>query len=208
VSRLHALCIALIFLPSFAMADDRLKGIADLLMGGQTAEARKTVIAARDAYVASGDAVGEATAWLLLGICDKSVNAIDAARADLEKAAAKFEAADDPFGGWLTLYTLAGLEGGQGRFTESAALYERALDGLRAASDPTVRFSVEKLKILAPVFGVSADALGPMAAFPEIVKPILLLFAEIMTRDGYGHVLVESGHLEKAEEHLQRAASL
>jgi CHAT domain-containing protein/Tfp pilus assembly protein PilF len=208
MNRLRALCITLLLLPSFAMADDRLKGVGDLLMSGQTAEARKNVLEARDAYVASGDTAGEATAWLLLGICDTSVNAIDAARGDLEKAAAKFEAAGDPFGGWLTLYTLAELEAGQGRFAESAALYERALAGLRAASDPKVRFSIETLKILGPVFGVNADVLGPIAAFPEIVKPVLLLFAEVMSRDAYGHVLIESGQLEKAEEQLQKAVSL
>jgi CHAT domain-containing protein/Tfp pilus assembly protein PilF len=208
MNRLRALGLVLLLLPSFAMADDRLKGIGDLLMSGQTAEARKRVVAARDVYAANGDTAGEATAWLLLGLCDTGVNATDAARGDLEKAAAKFEAAGDPFGGWLTLYTLAELEGGQGRFAESAALHERALAGLRAASDPKVRFSIETLKILGPVFGAQSDILGPAGAFPELVKPVLLLFAEIMSRDSYGHVLIESGQLDKAEEQLQKAVSL
>jgi len=208
MNRLRVLCLVLLLLPSFALADDRLKGVGDLLMGGQIDEARKRVLAARDVYTANGDTAGEATAWLLLGVCDSSANATDAARGDLEKAAAKFEAASDPFGGWLTLYTLAELEGGQGRFAESAALHERALAGLQAASDPKVRLSIETLKILGPVFGAQTDMLGPMAAFPEAVKPILLLFAEVMTRDGYGHVLIESGQLDKAEEQLQKAVSL
>jgi len=208
MNRFRALCIAFVLLlPVIAAADDRLHGVGQLMMSGRLTEAHTTIIAARDAYIASGNQASEASAWLLLGMCDSSLNDAEAARIDLQKAASKFVVADEPFGGWLTLWTLAQLETAEGHFADSMAAHERALAVLHAAADPKSRFSLDTMKILGPVFGMPVDSLGPLASFPEIVKPILLQFAEVMSRDAYGHVLVESGQMQKAEEQLQQASA-
>jgi CHAT domain-containing protein/tetratricopeptide (TPR) repeat protein len=208
MNRYYVLWIALTLLFSgTAAADERLNGVGQLIMAGRVTEARAAVIAARDAYVADGNQAGEASAWLLLSMCDASLADGEAGRADLQKAAAKFDAVDDRFGAWLSLWTLAQLDTSEGQFGAAAASHDRALAGLRAAADPKSHFSLDTVKLLAPMFGLGVDALGPLATFPDIVKPILLQFAEVMSRDGYGHALVESGQLEKAEEQLQQAVA-
>jgi CHAT domain-containing protein/Tfp pilus assembly protein PilF len=208
MNRTRAICFAIaLLLPGLAHADDRLNGIGQMLMSGRSSEAHKMLVAARDAYAASGNQASEAAAWLLLGICDSTLKDPDPSRTDLHQAAAKFEAVGDEFGGWFTLGTLAALETEQGHFPDAIAAYEQALERLRAAADPKSRFSLETLKVLAPVFGMPVESLGQIVAVPEIAKPILLQFAGVMSHDGYGHVLVESGQFDKAEEQLQQAVS-
>jgi CHAT domain-containing protein/Tfp pilus assembly protein PilF len=203
-TRAISLAIALL-LPALAQADDRLNGIGQMLMSGRSAEARKTLVAARAAYAVSGDRANEATAWLLLGVCDTSLKDADTARADLHEAAVRFAATGDEFGGWFTLWTLAELETSEGHFPDAIAAHEHALERLRTAADPKSRFSLDTLKVLAPVFGMPVDSLGPLTGNPQIAKPILLLFAGVISHDTYGRVLVESGQLEKADEQLQQA---
>src|SRR5689334_13674126 len=102
MNRTRAICIAItLLLPAFASADDRLNGVGRMLMSGRAAEARKTLVEARDAYAASGNQASEATAWLLLGICDSTLKDPNASRTDLHQAAARFAAAGDEFGGWF-----------------------------------------------------------------------------------------------------------
>ncbi|HEV8433876.1 MAG TPA: CHAT domain-containing protein [Thermoanaerobaculia bacterium] len=208
MNRTRAICFAIaVLLPSLAYADDRLNGIGTMLMSGRAVEARKVLVEARDAYAASGNQASEATAWLLLGMCDSTLKDPETSRADLHQAAARFAAGGDEFGGWLTLWTLAELETAEGHFPDAIAAHTQALERLRAAADPKSRFSLDTLKVLAPVFGMPPESLGQIAAVPEIAKPILLQFASVMSHDGYGRVLVESGQFDKAEEQLQQAVS-
>jgi len=208
MTRFRTLCVAFALLvPIFAAADDRLNGIGAKLMSGQAKEVREAIVQARDAYVASNDLASEASAWLLLGMCDAALNDGVTAHRELEQAASKFNAGGDLFGEWLSLLTMGQLETGQGHFAESIATYERALADLHAVAEPGSKFSLETLKLMGSVFGMETDGLSPLASFPEVIKPMLLQFAEVTTRDAYGHALVEAGQLERAEEQLEKATA-
>jgi len=206
MTRFRALALVLL-VPIFAAADDRLSGVGAQIMSGHAREARETIVQARDAYVAIGDRANEAAAWFLLSLCDSALKDSELAHADIEHAAPEFAATGDHFGEWLSLWTMAGLETGQGHFADSIVTYERALAALRAAADPASKFSLETLKILGPVFGMQGDLLAPLASFPDALKPLLLQFAEAATRDGYAHALIESGQLDKAGEQLEKASA-
>ncbi|MEA2344946.1 MAG: hypothetical protein QOF63_3115 [Thermoanaerobaculia bacterium] len=198
-----------VFLPAIAFAaDDPLAGIGELILSGRAQQARARIVTIRDAYAAQANVSGEATAWLLLGMADMARQDASGARTDLGQATARFTTAGDHFGGWLSLWMLSELEKSEGQFDEALAVHERALDLLEKAADPKSRFSLETSKILGPVFGMPASGLGSLLDHPEIVKPILLRFAEIFSRDGYGAALIEVGQLEKAEEQLTRASAL
>ncbi len=189
-------------------AEDPLAGVGQLIFGGKSAEAHAQVEKARQTYVAEGNAAGEAVSYLLLGLIDEALEKASDARSDLELSTAKFTALGDHFGAWMSLWTVAELERKEGRFDASIAAQERSLSLLREASTPNSRFSAESMKALAPVFGMPAEMITPLASNPEVVKPILLRMAETMARDSYGTTLIETGALEKADEQLTRAADL
>jgi CHAT domain-containing protein/Flp pilus assembly protein TadD len=204
--RVLLVVVALMF-PSLAFAaDDPLAGIRDLFLSGCNNEARDQLVKACRAFRAQSDAPGEASAWLLLGMTDFSMGDIESARAELEDAEAKFVAVDDPFAAWLSLMGLAELERQQGRLDESISVHERGLALLQRAADSRSRFSLATMKALGPVFGVSAEMLGPMAAYPDLVKPILLRITGVLTRDSYGAALLDAGELERAEKQLTQAS--
>jgi CHAT domain-containing protein/tetratricopeptide (TPR) repeat protein len=204
----RVVCIIVLLFPSFAFcADDPLVSIGQLISAGRGDEARVQILRVRDAYAAQSNAEGEAASWLLLAIADLSLKDPGAARINAEQAAAKFTTANDHFGSWFALWFRSELETSEGRYAEAIGIHERALEALRQAESPQARFSLETLTVLGPVFGASTDQLGPIAAYPELIKPILLQFAGVISRDAYGHALVEGGALEKAEQQLTAAAA-
>src|SRR5207253_2637933 len=93
----------------------------------------------------------------------------------------------------------------QGRLENSIAVHERGLALLQRAADPRSKFSLATLKVLAPALGASTDMLGPIAAYPEIVKPLILRLTSGLAHDSYGAALIEAGDLEKAEKQLALA---
>lgn len=201
------LLVSTVLTATYAFADEPLAGIGQLIMSGRAKEARATIITARDAYAAHGDAGGEGAAWLLLGLCDLASSDVAAAREELKQSSEKLASIHDEFGAWFGFWILGQLETNEGHYDDSIAIYEHALASLHSAADPQTHFSVQTLKILAPVFGMPAETLGPLLAFPDVVKPLLLQFAETMTRDAYAHALIEAGETDKAEEQLQKAIS-
>ena len=201
------LLIATVLISVCTFADEPLAGVGQLIMSGRAKEARATIITARDSYASQGDSGGEGTAWLLLGTCDLASNDAAAAREELKQSSEKFASIHDEFGTWFGLWILGQLETNEGHYDDAIAVHERALATLHRAADPQSHFSVQTLMNLAPVFGLPAENLGPLMAFPDVVKPILLQFAETVTRDAYGHTLIEAGQPDKAEEQLQKALS-
>jgi tetratricopeptide (TPR) repeat protein len=204
----HAFCIAVILMlpsPAFA-AGDPLAGIRELLLSGRYKEARAQLVTARDTFIAQANAPGEAAAWLLLGAADSSLNDTEAARSELEQAAAKFMALDDPFTAWLSIHSLAELERLEGRTVQSIAAHERGLALLQKAAEQS-RFSVSALRVLGPVFGMPVEMLGPLEQYPDVLKPIMLRLSEVLARDGYSRTLMDAGQLEKAEEQLTQASA-
>lgn len=201
-----ALALMLV-IPSLAFAaGDPLEGVGPLIFTGHGKEAREQLLKARDTFAADGNASQEAATWLLLGLVDVSLTDAEAARTELRQAAAKFTNLNDHFGAWLSLWTIATLEANEAKTSDAIAAYERVLEELREAADPQAKFTLESAKTLAPVFGASPEMLGSLAMNPEILKPILLRFAEIISRDAYAKALLDAGDLEKAEEELGRAS--
>jgi CHAT domain-containing protein len=203
-----ALCVVVLIVPIAAFAaDDPLTGIRDLMLSGQYKEARAQLVKARDAFAAQHDAPGEASALLLLGVTDSSLDDAASARKELDQAAIGFTSLDDPVATWLSLTALAELERTQDHLDEAIAAHERVLDLLHKASDPKVRFSFATMKVLGPVFGMPTDMLGPLEALPELVKPMLLRLMEALSRSTYAKTLIDAGALEKAEEQLAQASA-
>lgn len=203
----RAIALLLLLIATAARAEsDPLAAIGGLLRTGQVKEARLAAASLRDQCVARADGPGEAVAWLLLGVADSMLHDPAAVRIDFEKAAAKFAATEDPMGGWLTLLMLGKLESTEGQFDASIAAYERAAALLREAKDSSARFSLDTFKAFATAFGMPTDSLGPLLDYPDLLKPILLRFADVMSADAYAAVLLEAGNLEKAEEQLARAS--
>jgi len=204
---LRALCVAVLLFPSLAFAaDDPLAGVRERMLSGCYDEVRDQLVKACHAFRERSDASGEASAWLLTGVTDSSTGDTNSARIELEEAAEKFIAVDDPFAAWLSLTALAQIERQQDRLEASIAVQERGLALLRRAADPESRFSLATMKVLGPVFGVPPEMLGQLEAYPELVKPILLRFTGVLARDTYGATLVEAGELEKAEKQLLQAS--
>jgi CHAT domain-containing protein/predicted negative regulator of RcsB-dependent stress response len=198
----------LLLVPSLLHADENpLPAIGRLLISGHGMEARAQLLVARDSYGAQGNTSRQAISTLLLGVTDYSLADIESARMNLNDATARFSSIHDSFGAWFCLWILSCIETDDGSSEEAVALHERQLALLREAADPKAAFSFETLKSLGAVFGAPTEALGTMTVPPELIKPILLLFAQVLTHDAYGHTLVEMGELEKAEQHLDTAAS-
>jgi CHAT domain-containing protein/tetratricopeptide (TPR) repeat protein len=202
----RALSVVVLLFPSVVFAqDDPLARVRNLLASGCYDEARGDLVNACRAFHEHSNAPGEAAAWLLLGLTDCALGDTASQRIDFEEAEVKFIAVDDPFGAWLSVFALAELERGQGRLENSIAIHERGLALLRRAADPRSKFSLATLKVLAPALGASTEMLGPIAAYPEIVKPLILRLTSGLAHDSYGAVLIEAGDLEKAEKQLALA---
>jgi CHAT domain-containing protein/Tfp pilus assembly protein PilF len=203
-----ALCI-LLLVPHLTLAqDDPLSRIGRLFIEGRTAEARPQILALRDDAIARKDASREASAWLLLGMADVSGGDEVSARANLLQAEAKYTALGDSFGAWFALWMLAEVESWDGGFDAAIAVHERAQELLTRAADPSAPFTLDTLKILGPVFGMPAEALGPAAQYPQMLKPFMLQFAGAVASDAHGHLLIDAGRdLGKAEELLNKAAA-
>ncbi|HYC60679.1 MAG TPA: CHAT domain-containing tetratricopeptide repeat protein [Thermoanaerobaculia bacterium] len=202
------LCLAIVMLPSVAHAtEDSLAAASELLMKHSYQEAKEELLMARAKFIGEQNALGEACVVMLLAAADAALKDPAAARVGFEDAAAKFLALDDTFTAWLSLRTLAELEKQEGQIDASIAVHERALAMLQKAAEPQSKFSFGAIKILGPVFGVQTAMLGTFADYPEMLKPILLKLAEVMTRDSYGCVLMEAGALEKAEEQFNQAVT-
>ena len=200
-----ALAVVLL-LPSVAFgSDDPLGGVGALLLSGRGAEARDQLLRARDVFAAEGKASEEAGTWLLLAMAEASISNEEAARAAFGQAADKFTAVGDFFGAWLSLWSIATFEG-QNATPEAAAAYERVFEKLREATAPDARFSIDSFKTLGSVFGANTDLLGPMASHPAILKPFLLQMMQVISHDSYAKLLIESGELPGAEEHLRQAS--
>jgi len=203
---LRAVSVVMLLLPSAAFAqDDPLAHVRGLLLAQCYGEARDELVKACHTFEERSDAPGEASAWLLLGITDCSMGDMASARTEIEEAAEKFIAADDPFCAWLSLFALAETARQQGQMETAISIHERGLALLQRAADPRSRFSLATLKVLGPVFGASADMLAPMAAYPDLVKPLFLRMAGVLAHDSYGAALLETGDLDKAEKQLTQA---
>ncbi len=202
----RAIFLVVLLLPTFIFAaDDPLAGVREKIVAHQYKEARAQLLKARDAFAAQKDPTGEAISLLLLGITDTSLENGVAARSEIEEATAKFVALDDHFSAAIGLIALATFERSEDRLTDAMATYERVLAMLHKAAAPGSRFSLATLKALGPTSGMSFEMLGPLANYPEILKPVVLRTMEFLNRDAYGAVLMEAGELEKAESQLTLA---
>ncbi|MCU1350535.1 MAG: hypothetical protein JWO56_3565, partial [Acidobacteria bacterium] len=189
-------------------AEDPLAGIGQLLFAGKIAEAHAQIEKARQTYLTQGNPSGEAVSYLLLGLTDVGLDKASEARVNLAESSAKFTALGDHFGAWMSLWVLADLERREGSDDAALAASERSIALLSEAAVSSTPFSMESMKAVGAIFGAPLEALGPLLKSPEIVKPLLLRFAEVISRDSYGAALMESGALEKADEQLRKADEL
>ncbi|MBV8516180.1 MAG: CHAT domain-containing protein [Acidobacteria bacterium] len=204
------LLVVFMLLASPAAAnDDRLANIGPMIVAGQTAAARDKIIAAQQAYRAQADRPNEAVASLMLAITDMAMNDAPSARLNLEEAITTFDTIGDSFGAWVALWMRASLESHEGRYDAAASAAERALKHLADAAAPDKPFSTTSLQALAAAFGQQANMLSSLGdESTEVFKPILLMFAEAVTRDAYGSALLECGKLDEAERELTKATTL
>lgn len=199
-------CVAvLVLMPSFAFADqDPLNGIRDLLVAGCHDEARTQLVQSIHTFQNRSDRAGEAVAWLLLGTVDFRTGDIDSARAEFDEAELHC-AGDDVFTALLALTSRAELERQQSRYDSAIAAHERAVALLDHAAAPESRFSIASIKVLGPIFGATPEMLGPLAQYPDFLKPFLLRFMSALEHDAYGAALVEADQLDKAERQFKEA---
>jgi CHAT domain-containing protein len=203
---IRAMCVLLVLWPGIVFAaDEPLTHVKELLTAGKFKEARTEAVRERDAFAAANDAYHEAAAWLFLGLADASLDDVPAARAEMTEAITRFIAVEDYYAAWLSHVALGELEKNDGQYGAAAAAYERALETLDKAAAPAARFSLESFRLMAPATGMQIQGLGPLGAHPEILKPIFVRLAVVLTRDGFSGVLLEAGELERAEEQLTKA---
>jgi tetratricopeptide (TPR) repeat protein len=150
------------------------------------------------------DVPQQAVAALLLGLADVAAHDEVAARTHLEESSRLFVSAGDHFGAWISLLAVAELQKGTLDYDAAIATYDSALGVLTKAALPGEKFSIEHLQGIGGFFGLGQMPM-PQGLPQEIFKPILLLFADVVTRDGYGSALMEAGQLTKAETELMRA---
>jgi tetratricopeptide (TPR) repeat protein len=206
---MKARILLILFLACPALGDDRLTGVAQMIFTGRAADARIRIIEAQTAYRAEANAEQEAISFLLLGMADVALQDAPAARVNLNEATRRLGETNDPFGSWMALWMLASLERREGKFEVSVAMCDRALVALSDAAVSTAPFSMEGLKTLATFFGGQADVFDMLGSDnAQLFKPILLMFAEAVTRDAYADVLIEMGELKKAEAELTKARAL
>jgi CHAT domain-containing protein/Tfp pilus assembly protein PilF len=185
----------------------RLANVGMLVFSGKHEEARPLLEKALAAYRAESDGAGEGITLVFLGITDIAANNSVDGRRHLEDGAAKLRKAGDAISAFIALWMLAELETGEGKLDASIARHESALEAIEEANRPGAPFTLDGFKLLAPAVGMDPAALGPLVSNPEILKPILMTFAETILRDSFGHVLTEAGQLVRAETELQRAAA-
>jgi len=185
----------------------RLSDVAMLIFSGKHAEARPILDDARRAFRAESDAAGEGITLVLIGIADVAEQKTVDARGHLEAGALQLRKAGDAMSAFMAHWMLAELETGEGRLEASIARHEQALEAIREATAPGAPFTLDGFKLLAPAVGMDAGMLGPLEHSPEIIKPILMMMAEAIIRDSFGHVLTDAGLLSRAEAELQRAAA-
>lgn len=201
--------VLLLLLPFAASAQpqhDELAGIGALLASDQADEAncRLQQALANDRRTDGGRR--QAVIYLLLAGTELALGRPDVARADFDHAEKRFEALRDDFGRWMTNWAAAELERQEGQYDAAIVRHEQALAALHAASSAPL--SIESLKALGPAFGFPTEALGPAAAMPELIKPIILAFAEAGARDAYAAALLEIDQLGRAEVELATASEL
>lgn len=197
--------VAMLFaLPSFA-EEEPFGEVGPLLATRRYIEARTALVRVRDAAIAKGDVRTEANAWLLLALADSGLSDATSARANLEQAVKRFAESGDLFAGWLAAWAGAELEKAQGQYVTSIAHSERALQLLAQLAEPEAPFTLDSFVTLGVAFGVPAAQAGPMKDHPQILKPFLLQFADVVTRITYADALVEAGELERAETNIERA---
>jgi CHAT domain-containing protein/ATP/maltotriose-dependent transcriptional regulator MalT len=187
-------------------AGNPLADAVGLIVSGKHIEGETRLSEVLKAYELAGDSSGQATCRLFLGMSYFGRQNIPAAREQLELGARLFEAQKDPFGTWLALGMLGGLEENEGRLGIALAHHDRSLALLRGAAGSTEPLSFAGLKSFSLVLGIPSQAFDVLGLDSEELWPILLSFAEVASVVNRGGVLVELGRLEEAEAELSRAS--
>jgi CHAT domain-containing protein len=199
---------------SFAGADteDPLAGVEDLILARRYAEAQVAASNAQRTFGQRGDRFHEALAVLVSAAAELSARDFTGAAADAKRSAAVLEEQGDRFSFWLALWHVGVLERAQGQPAEAVAQLRRALVVVREIEASSEPFSAEGLrylgKYLEKYFQMPPDLLRALPTRPEAVKPVLLRFAEAMTRRGILDVLLDTGQLDAAEAKLTRLGEL
>jgi tetratricopeptide (TPR) repeat protein len=197
----------LVLLPSIALASENPLGeVGRLLLTGRAGEARPQLVALRDTFAAENKKPEEAAAWLLLGMVDVSLGDRVGGPANMRAAAGKFQALGDHFGAWFSLWTVAMFEARDGTTAAATQAYEELFTELKLADSPGAGFSLGSIEMLGAAFGANTEMLAPFASHPEIVKPIMLRFANTISHDSFAALLLETSELERAEEELRQAS--
>lgn len=180
----------------------------ELLNEGRYKEAAVRAKEAQRAYASTGDKRKEGTCWFILGMAELMSNELTASAADLQKGASMLEDSGDHFSSWMALWALGTLERSQKRPEDALARHYRGLSMLRAAEASLQPFTSEGLTYLGKLFGMPEELLQQSSARPDLVKPIFLRIAEVMSRNGAADVFLDEGRTQEAEAELTQATSL
>jgi CHAT domain-containing protein/tetratricopeptide (TPR) repeat protein len=186
-------------------ADDRLTGIPELIHAQKGGIARERLLAARAAYQVEKDIKGEARALILLAFANTILREDAAARETMEQAATLLVAADEPFGAWMALFFLAGVDTERQHWDEAVKHHLAALEMLKSVNARPA--SLQTMADLAPLFGHSRELFDMLLnILPPGAGGMLVSLFEMMNRDALAGVYIERGELERAESELDLAA--
>jgi len=205
--RIAAILLFLSVVPVRAAVPDRLAALGTLITSGHAEEARTQLRDAAEAYRAAGDVHGEALSHFLLAFAEVELRDIDAARASLQSAAAKFEAANDAFTAATALHYVAGLDIREGKWEAAVKQEESVLAMLRKTMASDAPVSLEAVSVMGRMFGKPTAMFDLLGGLPGM-KQALVQLSEMMSHDVLGGALVELGQLDRAEAELKQAGEI
>lgn len=183
-------------------APEPLAGIAESITSGDAEDARKKLTAVLGDAQRRQDTTREGLCLLLRGIAAVAVDDVAAARDDFANSRSRFDAVRDHFGAWLALLALAELEHAETRHDAAIAAYREALAVLGRAAASGETLNINHVTVLGGYAGFGPLPKVGETVAPEVIKPVLLLFLEPLTRDGHLSALVDGGRLTEAEAEL------
>jgi CHAT domain-containing protein len=190
-----------------AQADALVAGLGAKILQGEKEASLKALGEAMRLYRKAGDQRGEATCHLLQALASWAGGDEAAAAPELEQSLALRLSLGDRFDAWQVLWLLAENDKQEGRYSKAAAHLEQALDLLRELEGSSAPISLEGFLQVAGLFGAPVELFSKFSAMQAIAKPILLLYARVITHDTFGALLVDTGQLDQAEVQLDQARS-
>ena len=140
---------------------------------------------------------------ILRGIQQMTAGNTTRARAAFGRSLTILEGLEDRFGIWLLHVVLGATAGVDGDYGGAEAHLSRASEMLRRLESSPRRINLEIFALFARAFGVPAETIDQMITFADLIRPKILLWADVLNRNLLGLALMSQGKLEAAEEQLE-----